>query len=141
MEKEKGQEDQKIRVTDRRAFDATGRRKPHSPDIPARGNGEKKTSDTSESRTQAVPTDSLAPLDFDFFIQNLYVAVLVNLGEVEDPISKQTSTNLEAARQTIDLLGILEEKTKGNLDSGEKDHLEGVLYDLRMRYTKKVKAS
>ena len=62
MEKEKGQEDQKIRVTDRRAFDATGRRKPHSPDIPARGNGEKKTSDTSESPTQAVPTDSLPAL-------------------------------------------------------------------------------
>ena len=141
MEKEKGKEGQKIRVTDRRTFDAAGKRKQHSPVTPGRGSGEKKTAETSERRPKTAPSVPPAPLDFDFFIQNLYVAVLVNLGEVEDPISKQTSTNLEAARQTIDLLGILEVKTRGNLDPEEKSHLEGVLYDLRMRFTGKAKSS
>jgi hypothetical protein len=58
----------------------------------------------------------------------------VALGLEEDPISKQTTTDLPTARQTIDLLGMLEQKTKGNLSGEESGLLSHVLGELRMLY-------
>lgn len=74
------------------------------------------------------------PVSFASFVVSIASSAMVNLGEVPDPVSKQRSVNLAMARQTIDLLGVLEEKTKGNLTPDEKKLLDGVLYDLRMRY-------
>jgi len=58
------------------------------------------------------------------------------LGEVPDPVSKQSVKQLSSAKQTIDLIGMLQEKTKGNLSSEEEKLIEYILYDLRMRYVK-----
>jgi hypothetical protein len=58
------------------------------------------------------------------------------LGEIEDPISQQTAKNLPLAKQTIDLIGMLKEKTKGNLTPEEAKLIENILFDLRMRYVK-----
>jgi len=58
------------------------------------------------------------------------------LGEIQDPTNKQVTKNLPLAKQTIDLIGILREKTKGNLTPEEEKFLETILFDLRMRYVK-----
>jgi hypothetical protein len=58
------------------------------------------------------------------------------LGEIQDPLTQQQAKNLPLAKQTIDLIGMLKEKTKGNLTPDEERLIESALYDLRMRYVK-----
>ncbi|MFW5926186.1 MAG: DUF1844 domain-containing protein [Myxococcota bacterium] len=74
------------------------------------------------------------PLDFNTFILSLSTSALMNMGEVPEPASGEVDKNLPLARQTVDLLAMLEEKTKGNLTGEEERLLTQVLYDLRMRY-------
>ena len=82
-------------------------------------------------------SDRDIPVSFASFVVSIASSAMVNLGEVPDPTSKQRVVNLAMARQTIDLLGVLEEKTKGNLDEEEGKLLETILYDLRMRFVEK----
>ena len=78
----------------------------------------------------------LPEIDFNSFIFSLSTSVLIQLGEIEDPFAQKLVKNLPLAKQTIDLIGMLKEKTKGNLSSEEEKIIEYVLYDLRMRYVK-----
>ncbi len=76
----------------------------------------------------------LPVLDFATFVLSLSHSALMHLGEAPHPESEKVERNLPLAKQTIDLIGMIEEKTKGNL-SGEEERLLGqILYDLRMRY-------
>lgn len=76
----------------------------------------------------------LPVLDFATFILSLSHSAMMHLGEAPIPDSDKVQKNLPLAKQTIDLIGMIEEKTKGNL-SGEEERLLGqVLYDLRMQY-------
>jgi hypothetical protein len=61
---------------------------------------------------------------------------MYHFGDFPDPVTKKSEKNLAAAKQTIDMLTMLKMKTMGNLDNNEKDLLEGVLYELMMRYVK-----
>lgn len=75
------------------------------------------------------------PLDFSTFLVSLGTSALVQLGEAPDPTrGGKPCTDLEGARQTIDLLGLLEDKTQGNLKPGEAQLLKSLLADLRIRY-------
>ncbi|MDP2970448.1 MAG: DUF1844 domain-containing protein [Deltaproteobacteria bacterium] len=78
----------------------------------------------------------LPEINFTSFIFSLSTSALIQLGEIEDPFTKKQSKNLPIAKQTIDLIGMLREKTKGNLTSEEGNILDNVLFDLRMRYVK-----
>jgi hypothetical protein len=84
-------------------------------------------------------TESLPTIDFMTLVVSLSQTALVHLGEAIDPESGgggegQRSLDLPMARQTIDLLGVLQEKTKGNLTGDEERLLDQVLYDLRLRF-------
>ncbi|MCG6538370.1 MAG: DUF1844 domain-containing protein, partial [Syntrophales bacterium LBB04] len=57
-------------------------------------------------------------------------------GDFPDPETKQADKNLTAAKQIIDTLSMLKEKTEGNLDENEQNLIDGALYELRMRYVK-----
>lgn len=59
---------------------------------------------------------------------------MVNLGQVPAPGSEETMVDLPAAKQIIDILGLLEEKTRGNLDDSEEKLLKSLLYELRIHY-------
>ncbi len=76
----------------------------------------------------------LPEVNFSTFIFSLNSATLVHLGIIEDPASGQKTKNLPLAKQTIDILGMLERKTRGNLSSDEEAMLRSILYDLRMIY-------
>ncbi len=80
----------------------------------------------------------LPEIDFINFIFSLSTSVLIQLGEIQDPISETVTKNLPLAKQTIDLIGMLMEKTKGNLTPQEEKVIESILYDLRMRYVRTV---
>ena len=80
--------------------------------------------------------EPLPEVDFTNFIFSLSTSVLIQLGEIQDPFTQKSAKNLPLAKQTIDLIGMLKEKTKGNLTPEEERVIEYVLYDLRMRYVK-----
>jgi hypothetical protein len=63
----------------------------------------------------------------------------VHLGEVGDPVTGETHKNLPAAGQMVDLLAVVQEKTKGNLDAEEGQLLESLLYELRLKYIEGAK--
>jgi hypothetical protein len=75
----------------------------------------------------------LPAIDFATFVVSLSHSAFVHLGDAPDPDGKR-SVNLPLARQTIDLLSLLLEKTKGNLNGPEERILGQALYDLRLRY-------
>jgi hypothetical protein len=78
-------------------------------------------------------------LTFSTFMLSLSTSVLVSLGELPDPLTNDKNVNLPLAQQTIGLIEMLLEKTKGNLN-GEEDRLIGnMLYDLRMKYIETAK--
>ncbi len=78
----------------------------------------------------------LPEINFPTFIFSLNSSVLVHLGVINDPASGKKVKNLALAKQTIDILGMLEEKTRGNLTEDEESMLKNILYDLRILYVK-----
>ena len=81
--------------------------------------------------------DALPHLDFATFILSLSHSALMHLGEVPDPDTNETQVDLGLAKQNVDILTLLEEKTKGNLTGDEERLLAQVLFDLRMRYVER----
>lgn len=74
------------------------------------------------------------PVSFSSFVVSLAGSAMVQLGEAPDPSTGKKETNLPLARNTIDLLGVFKEKTRGNLDDEEARLLDSVLYELRNTY-------
>src|SRR5947208_16880250 len=74
-------------------------------------------------------------LDFNALVLSLGSSALIHLGEAPDPESGKTQEpDLPLAQQSVDLLALLQEKTRGNLTDDEPRFLQAMLYDLRMRY-------
>lgn len=73
-------------------------------------------------------------ITFDQFLLSLATAAMMHLGVVEHPEAGKKNVDLVQAKQTIDILGLLRDKTKGNLSSAEQQMLDGMLAELRMRY-------
>jgi len=99
--------------------------------------------DTTESTSPGEATEakdeqqySLPEINFATFIFSLNSSALVHLGVIDDPATNQKTENLPLAKQTIDILGILDEKTKGNLTDDEDKLLTNILADLRLMYVK-----
>jgi len=128
-------------VKDRRRFSETGdvrdsdapqAPEPSAPPPPAQATPE---SSAPESERLAPPRDEAAePVNFSTFVLGLSTQALLHLGEIPNPATRTVETDLDAARQVIDILGMLAEKTRNNLEPGEQSLLESALYDLRMRY-------
>lgn len=85
------------------------------------------------------PKHAMPEITFSTFIMSLGTATMIHLGIMPDPISKKTETNNEMAKQNIDLIALLKEKTKGNLSEEEQSLVDGMLYDLRMKYVESTK--
>ncbi len=86
-------------------------------------------------------TFDLPKLDFATFVMSILGSAFVRLGDAPDPeTGKAVEPNLMLARQDIDLLALLQHKTRGNLDGEEERVLNQGLYDLRLRYVEVAKA-
>ena len=81
----------------------------------------------------------LPEINFPTFIMSLNVSAFVNLGVLDNPANGKKEKNLDLAKQTIDILCMLEEKTRGNLSKDEESMLKNILYDLRIIYVKEKK--
>lgn len=124
-------------IKDKRIFDESGETrkeelkkeetKAHikADEEPAEKSGEKKAQE-----------EYFPEVTFSSFVFSLSTTVMYHFGDFPDPITKKTEKNLAAAKQTIDMLNMLKNKTMGNLDDNEKELLDGILYELMMRYVK-----
>ena len=82
-----------------------------------------------EEAPQALP-----PLDFSTFVLSLASTAMVHLGHTTGPDQSSPERDLPAAKQAIDMLQMLADKTRGNLDESEERLLRSVLYDMRVAY-------
>ena len=80
------------------------------------------------------PPVVLGPVDFSTHILSLASSALIALGKMPAPDGMQQSLDLESAKHLIDVLAMLETKTKGNLDEAETKLLASLVYDLRVAY-------
>jgi hypothetical protein len=97
----------------------------------------------ADERESSAPDDEseASGISFAAFVLSLAHTTAVHLGDVPDPVSGQkTDANLPAAHQMIDILALLEEKTRGNLTAEERQLLEQILYELRLRFVEVRKA-
>ena len=76
------------------------------------------------------------PIDFSAFILSLSTTALLQLGVIENPYTKKKEKDVAMAKGTIDVLGLIKEKTKGNLTKDEEALMESILAELRMLYYK-----
>ena len=79
--------------------------------------------------------DEASGISFVAFVLSLAHTAAVHFGDVPDPVSAQKAeANLAAAQQMIDILSLMEQKTRGNLTAEERQLLEQILFELRLRY-------
>ena len=88
--------------------------------------------DAREDKEQTL----LPEINFATFVVSLNASALLHLGAIEDPVTGKSEKNLPMAKQTIDILCMLEKKTAGNLTKDEENLLKNILYDLRIIYVK-----
>jgi hypothetical protein len=126
-------EDKSFTVKDKRSFTPEGELKEEAKQEAPKTEGKEEA-----QKEEAQPT-TLPEINFTSFIFSLSTSVLLHFGEITDPISNRKERNLPLAKQTIDLLGMLKEKTKGNLSNEEDELLDNILFNLRMKYVEEVK--
>lgn len=89
-----------------------------------------------KGKKEGMAQAQMPKIDFSTFIFSLNSSALVHLGVINEPGSDKNMKNLIIAKQTIDILGMLQEKTKGNLTDDEENLLKNILHDLRLMYVK-----
>lgn len=85
------------------------------------------------------PLGELPPINFSTFIISLSTQALMHLGEIPHPTSGAAEKDIPVAKQTIDIIAMLGEKSRGNLDDDEAKLLNEILYSLRMKYVEAVR--
>ena len=90
-----------------------------------------KESSRQDTTSEEIP---LPEVDFSSFIISLCTSVFIHLGEIPEPSNSKTSINLPLAKQTIDLIAMLKEKTQGNRTNEEDKLIDEMLYNLRMKF-------
>ncbi|MCZ6513228.1 MAG: DUF1844 domain-containing protein [Nitrospinae bacterium] len=118
---------------------------------------EAKAADASQAKDQAPPEEKQAPpeekqappeekqsppkdfeLNFSTFVLSLTSSAFYHLGDIPDPLTGKKEENLPAVKQTIDILIMLQEKTKNNLDADEAKLMEQLIYELQVKYVAKT---
>jgi hypothetical protein len=146
-----GEEERGFKVVDRRRFNMVGDAR-EGPDVKrdAPANAKAEPAPKPAEPAAAAPAPEPAPtrdepsepgpgdagqLTFSVFVQSMAQQALMQLGMYPHPVTGQRQVSLEGARDTIDVLELMQVKTKGNLDAQEKQLLDGLLYELRMAWT------
>ena len=127
-------------IKDKRIFDEAGeaRTEDLKKEAAVDKESEKKSPEKDDqARTQE---DSFPDVTFSNFVLSLSTTVMYHLGDFADPATNKAQKNLAAAKQTIDMLNMIKDKTAGNLNADEKGLLEGILYELMIRYVKEKEA-
>ena len=139
-EREEEEKSGGFKVTDRRLFTPEGERRPDTEEPPKKAEERRppaagaapEQAPTEEPHFAGMPTEPHGPVSFEHLVMSLATTAMFQLGLVKSPEEEQPRADLIAAKETIDLLDILQQKTKGNLSEAEDRLLTGSLYELRM---------
>ena len=129
------EEQQEFKITDRRGFAEDGASKPVAEE---KAESSTANAQVGQSTATAESKQERPPIDFPSYVLGYYTQGLVLLGEVPNPYTNKKEEDVESARNIVDILTMLEEKTKGNLSSEENQLLGAVLYELRMKFMSKI---
>ncbi|MEA3358348.1 MAG: DUF1844 domain-containing protein [Thermodesulfobacteriota bacterium] len=121
-------------IKDKRAFDSRGDSKIEAEDAVKDEVKEEVKEKVKEEVKKEEMTGPLPEVNFSSFILSLSSSVLLHLGEIADPISGEKRKNMDLAKQSIDIISMLQDKTKGNISQDEEKLIEQMLFDLRMRF-------
>lgn len=122
-------------VKDKRLFAESGEARPKEEQTtPAAEEPKPVSPEAAQSGKEKEP--DYPPINFTNFVLSLSTSALFHFGDFPDPEGGKTQKNLPAAKQTIDILDMLNEKTKGNLNENENNLIQSVLYELKLRYVK-----
>jgi hypothetical protein len=121
-------------VKDKRLFDESGKERPQEEAQPS--TAEEKPKVQEDSPTEPKQESDYQQVNFTNFVLSLSTSALFHFGDFPEHEGGASEKNLPAAKQTIDILDMLNEKTKGNLNENENNLIQGVLYELKMRYVK-----
>jgi hypothetical protein len=125
-------------IRDRRTVSSESTRQPGEETTQQPESVRQKPADTTEAE-KGKGAAPLPELDFSSFILSLAATAQVSLGAAPDPTTgKPEQQNLPAAKQMIDILGIVKDKTTGNLSTEEQGLLDNILYSLRLQYVRTV---
>lgn len=149
-EKDKG-----FKVQDRRRFSPEGEARPDqekseekpepapagpaASDEPKSGANQSGANQTADDFSTAGAHGAEPEINFVTFMVGLSTEALAALGEMADPATGKHSRDLRAAQQLIDIIAMLGEKTRGNLDANEQSLIQAILFDLRMKYVELAK--
>ncbi len=127
---EEEEKKQGFKIEDKRRFDKRGNVR--------EGEKEAKGAQRSEAPSDSGPSEGqqAEKINFSSFVMSLATQALIQLGEMPPPEGFEISPDRNAARQTIDILSLLEEKTKGNLEPEEAHLLKEILHTLRISYVR-----
>ena len=95
---------------------------------------EREREEQSSNPTPEPPTRELPPPSMPLLITTLATQALAAMGQIPDPVENRPVVNLDLAKHHIEMLGLLDEKTKGNLDDEEAQMLTTVLHQLRLAF-------
>ncbi len=121
-------------VKDKRFFDEEGDLKEKQADESSKADSAPKTK--KEERPKSTP---LPEVNFNSLIFSLSSSALLHTGEIADPMTGEKKKDLPLAKHSIDIIAMLKEKTKGNLNNEEQQFIDSILTDLRLRYVKACK--
>ena len=139
-DEEEKQEGKGFTVQDRRRFSPeTGEARKDAPEESDRVTQSGPQSETIGGGAAEGRQEPAAEINFSTFVISLSTQVLMHLGEIANPLSGKVETDVPVAKQMIDILGMLRDKTRGNLNASEDRLMEDILFDLRMKYVEAVK--
>lgn len=137
---EEKQEGKGFTVQDRRRFSPETGEAREAPEEPKGFTMPGGSENVAESQSKIQPDhEPLPDINFSTFIISLSTQALMHLGEIASPLSGKSEADIPVAKHMIDILGMLQEKTRSNLDAGEERLIEDILFDLRMKYVEAVK--
>ena len=126
-------------IKDKRSFGEDGELKEEKKENKAGTEEAKREETKTETKTDDTQKTPLPEVNFNSLIFSLSSSALLHLGEIADPNTGGKEKDLPIAKHSIDIIAMLKDKTKGNLDDEEKNFLDSILTDLRLRYVKAVK--
>jgi hypothetical protein len=141
--------EQRVQIVDRRRFDSGGNERATGDDAPPAATVESVTSPSAATGqaaeksaaefTMQADEEGAEEVSFSSFIMSLATQTMVQMGEMQPPPGLEIPIDVESARQTIDILAMLQRKTRGNLSAEEARFMEEVLHTLRMSYVRRKK--
>ena len=131
--------EQEFTIKDRRRFTTEGepRTEDQEPETGTEAREQPSAKDAAELKAGADECPQRPPLpeiNFSAFVISLGTSALISLGGLPEPGVEKPCQNLPLAKQTIDILGMISQKAKGNLNEDEDNLLSNLLYELRLRY-------